>query len=144
MKTILFKITLAVGLVALATGCSEAKFESTSSSSSAKTSSASSSESDTTLDEVIEDGQIDPSEDALLNRNRCGNNRGDKKVNICHLPGGNIANAKTLCVSRNALGAHIGNHGDGESVDYIGKCEKDEGRECNDEDHGAEEEAGNL
>ena len=43
---------------------------------------------------------------------KCGNN----KVKVCHIPPGNPQNAKTLCVSCNALAAHIA-HGD-----YLGPC----------------------
>jgi hypothetical protein len=39
------------------------------------------------------------------------------KVCICHIPPGNPANAHTICISPNAVDAHITNHGD-----YLGEC----------------------
>jgi hypothetical protein len=45
---------------------------------------------------------------------KCGNN----KVYICHLPPGNPNNKQTLCVSYNAITAHM-NHGD-----YLGGCDE--------------------
>lgn len=38
----------------------------------------------------------------------CGNG----KVSLCHFPPGNPANAHTLCIDRNAVPAHLANHGD--------------------------------
>ncbi len=46
----------------------------------------------------------------------CGNN--DRKVLLCHVPPGNPANAHTLCISPNAVPAHLGNHGS----DHCGPC----------------------
>ena len=46
----------------------------------------------------------------------CGNN--NNKVKVCHVPSGNPSNAHTICVSKNAVSAHIGNHED----DYLGEC----------------------
>jgi hypothetical protein len=43
---------------------------------------------------------------------RCGNN----KVEICHVPSGNPSKADEICVSRNAVEAHLA-HGD-----YLGSC----------------------
>ncbi|MBW8050491.1 MAG: T9SS type A sorting domain-containing protein [Cytophagales bacterium] len=45
----------------------------------------------------------------------CGNN--NKKVQICHIPPGNPDNPQTLCISSNAVPAHLTNHGD-----YLGLC----------------------
>jgi hypothetical protein len=39
------------------------------------------------------------------------------KVCICHIPPGNPENAHTICISPNAVDAHIRNHGD-----YLGEC----------------------
>lgn len=48
----------------------------------------------------------------------CGSN-GQPKVQICHVPPGNPGNANTLCISPNAVPAHIvGGHGG----DYFGPC----------------------
>ena len=45
----------------------------------------------------------------------CGNK--GNKVNICHIPPGNPANAHNICISPNAVNSHLNNHGD-----YIGTC----------------------
>jgi len=42
----------------------------------------------------------------------------DMKINICHLPPGNLNNFKTILVSKNAMQDHI-DHGD-----FVGECEK--------------------
>lgn len=47
----------------------------------------------------------------------CGNN----KVLVCHIPPGNPANAHTLCISQNAVAAHLA-HGD-----YLGPCTNSKG-----------------
>lgn len=54
----------------------------------------------------------------------CGNN--GKKVLVCHIPPGNPANAHTICISHNAVQAHL-NHGC-----YVGACNT----EVCDEDNG--------
>ncbi|MBW8049089.1 MAG: hypothetical protein FVQ77_01865 [Cytophagales bacterium] len=46
---------------------------------------------------------------------RCGNNL--NKVLICHIPPGNPDNPQTICISSNAVPAHLTNHGD-----YLGQC----------------------
>ncbi len=65
-----------------------------------------------------EDGLPDcfypPIYEDIIDAWKCGNN----KVYICHLPPGNPENAQTLCISKNAIDSHIGNH-DG---DYMGEC----------------------
>ncbi|MGE0761889.1 MAG: hypothetical protein AB7N80_01295 [Bdellovibrionales bacterium] len=138
MKPSLLTSVFALGLLVFIVGCSDTEFSSTSSASAKSVQ-----EGQPTVEEIVDDGEIDPEEGELLDRAECGLNRRDKKVNICHVPSGNIANSHTLCVSRNALAAHIGRHGEGDDVDYIGKCLKDHARECNEEDPEAEEEAGN-
>ncbi len=50
----------------------------------------------------------------------CGSN-GQPKVQICHVPPGNPGNANTLCVSPNAVPAHLG-VGIGHGGDYLGPC----------------------
>lgn len=45
---------------------------------------------------------------------KCGNN--NSKVSVCHIPPGNPNNAHTICVSYNAIAAHMA-HGD-----YLGPC----------------------
>jgi len=42
-----------------------------------------------------------------------------KKVKVCHISGGYPYKAHTICVSKSAVKAHLGNHGD-----YLGKCKK--------------------
>ena len=39
------------------------------------------------------------------------------KVEICHIPPGNPSNAHTICISANAVPAHLANH-----ADYCGPC----------------------
>ena len=56
-----------------------------------------------------------PNINQLIAAWRCGNN--NDKVVICHIPPGNPANRQTLCVSANAVAAHLA-HGD-----YIGSCD---------------------
>ena len=46
----------------------------------------------------------------------CGNN--DNKVLLCHVPPGNPANAHTICISPNAVAAHLENH----EGDHCGPC----------------------
>lgn len=41
-----------------------------------------------------------------------------RKVNVCHVPPGNPANAHNICINQSAVGAHIGAHGG----DYYGSC----------------------
>ncbi len=54
-----------------------------------------------------------PSYNDIIPAWKCGSN----KVYVCHIPPGNPANKQTLCVSYNAVQAHISQHGD-----YIGQC----------------------
>lgn len=49
----------------------------------------------------------------------CGNN--DNKVLLCHAPPGNPGNAHTICISPNAVDAHLQNHPD----DHCGPCDMD-------------------
>lgn len=49
----------------------------------------------------------------------CGNN--GNKVLVCHVPPGNPENAHTICVSPNAVPAHLGNH----EGDHCGECTAD-------------------
>jgi hypothetical protein len=48
----------------------------------------------------------------------CGNN--NSKVLICHIPPGNPANAHTICVSANAVNAHL--YGNNTHNDFLGDC----------------------
>ncbi len=47
----------------------------------------------------------------------CGKN--DQKVSLCHVPPRNPENAKTLCISPNAVAAHLENH----EGDHCGSCD---------------------
>ncbi len=64
------------------------------------------------------DGQPDcafpPSFSQIIAAWKCGNN--NNKVYVCHIPPGNPANSHTLCISYNALAAHLA-HGD-----FLGSC----------------------
>lgn len=46
----------------------------------------------------------------------CGNN--GNKVLLCHYPNGNPNNPQNICISPNAVPAHLGNHG----LDHLGPC----------------------
>lgn len=54
----------------------------------------------------------------------CGSKGGEKKVRICHFPPGNPEARHTICISENALHAHM-EHGDSsaEHQDHLGVCE---------------------
>lgn len=49
----------------------------------------------------------------------CGSN----KVIVCHVPPGNPENAHDICISVNALHAHVGRHGAGDHLDHVGSCQ---------------------
>ena len=53
----------------------------------------------------------------------CGKEKQDHKVLVCHIPSGNPENAHEICISKRALKAHIGRHGDDNDKDYIGPCQ---------------------
>lgn len=76
-------------------------------------------------DEVRYDYELEE----ILNRYACderASSRGSnsKKIMICHYPPGNASARHELCISRNALNAHL-NHGHGSQAhqDHLGKCE---------------------
>lgn len=46
----------------------------------------------------------------------CGNN--NNKVKICQVPAGNPSNAKTICISEDAVNTHL----NGDGGDYLGEC----------------------
>ena len=58
----------------------------------------------------------------------CGNN--NNKVLLCHVPPGNPENAKTKCISPNAVAAHLGNH----EGDHCGPCGDNDGQAAGDLD----------
>lgn len=47
----------------------------------------------------------------------CSNNGNAKKVEVCHVPPGNPANAHVICISENAVGTHLDEH-----TDNLGYC----------------------
>jgi SprB repeat len=53
--------------------------------------------------------------------NRCGNN--NQKVVICHVPHGNSGNPQTICISPNALNAHLSSLWNLHGGDYCGPCQ---------------------
>jgi hypothetical protein len=63
----------------------------------------------------LSDCHYPPPLNEIVEEWKCGNNN-KKKVYVCHIPPGDPANAHTICVSYNALAAHIA-HGD-----YLGPC----------------------
>lgn len=66
----------------------------------------------------------------VVNDVRCGK-KGDK-VLVCHIPPGNPENAHTICISENAVPAHL-EHGD-----YLGECVNTPGNAPSGGDSGAE------
>ena len=58
------------------------------------------------------DCAVPPSFDDIIDAWKCSS----KKVYMCHVPPGNPGNAHTICVSKNAINAHLA-HGD-----YLGPC----------------------
>ena len=57
--------------------------------------------------------------------NRCGNN--NQKSLICHVPSGNNQNPQTICISPNALNAHLATLWDLHGGDYCGPCASNSG-----------------
>ncbi|PLX01503.1 MAG: hypothetical protein C0595_14415 [Marinilabiliales bacterium] len=67
-----------------------------------------------------ENGCIDSDEvTVVVNDIRCGKKM--DKVLVCHIPPGNVGEAHTICISPNAVAAHLA-HGD-----YLGECYDDAG-----------------
>lgn len=54
---------------------------------------------------------------------RCGKDQQGHKVLVCHIPSGNAANAHEICISKNALKAHLKLHGNEQAKDYLGPCQ---------------------
>ena len=53
----------------------------------------------------------------------CGNG-GGVKFNVCHVPPGNPANAHGICISVNALNAHLTTGSNGHQNCYLGDCDQ--------------------
>ena len=64
----------------------------------------------------LPDCKYPPAFESIIVDWKCGNN--NKKVQVCHVPPGNPNNAHTICISKNALAAHVPLHGG----DYLGPC----------------------
>ena len=52
----------------------------------------------------------------------CGGNGNNVKFNVCHIPPGNPSNAHNICVSQNALIAHLISGSNGHNNCYLGPC----------------------
>lgn len=79
------------------------------------------------VSQVVDDGVPKPQEeqdriDTAIRISKC--DESEKKIYICHYPTGNIENSHTICISTKALKAHIGVHGSGDDLDYVGKCDE--------------------
>ncbi len=76
--------------------------------------------------QIIDDKKKNHTLEELLDSYACDNN--DKKVLICHYPPGNPSARHEICISRNALQAHIDHHhsdGSADHVDHMGYCDQD-------------------
>lgn len=71
------------------------------------------------LQEVIDDP-------AKADDHKCGN----KKILICHVPPGNPENAHTLCISENAVAAHIAHVASSGEMDTLGDCTEEKKKSC--------------
>lgn len=52
----------------------------------------------------------------------CSNNGNNIKFNVCHIPPGNPSNAHNICISVNALNAHLTTGSNGHNNCYLGPC----------------------
>ena len=52
----------------------------------------------------------------------CTGNGNNVKFNVCHIPPGNPSNPQNICISKNALPAHLVGGGQGHSNCYLGTC----------------------
>lgn len=121
MNTCISRIAI-YGIAVLAVSCGESKFSSdhdyqkqTSDSGKVKVS------------EVIDEGVPRPQTEqdrmqSAVQKGQC--DESGKKIFICHFPPGNTGNSHTLCIATKALKAHVGIHGDGDDLDYVGQCDE--------------------
>jgi hypothetical protein len=151
MKNTSFKYLYILSAMTLAIyttqGCSDQKFSSVASDPSTKA------EGDP---DVVPVDSVDPSDDETTDQYACdekekkkycdteeiehpaetlstiGSTHASKKVMVCHIPPGNPEARHEICISVNALHAHIGpDHGDSQTAnakdhkDYLGYCEGD-------------------
>lgn len=85
-----------------------------------------------TVEEPLEDVmEIDEERDKVILRKECetylcknknANNNGQKKYMLCHVPGGDYAKAKTLCLPKPALKGHLKHLKDDAPTSYMGPC----------------------
>ena len=54
----------------------------------------------------------------------CSNNGNNLKFNVCHIPPGNPSNAHGICISVNALNAHLTSGSVGHQNCYLGECDQ--------------------
>lgn len=54
----------------------------------------------------------------------CSGNGNNVKFSVCHIPPGNPANPQNICISSNALSAHLSGGGNGHNNCYLGPCQQ--------------------
>lgn len=109
-NTLVLLTSALLGLV----GCAESQFSST------PEVQAKASSQGLRVADVVEDGQIDDEEAAVIEDHLCGN----KKVLVCHRPPGNLEALNEICISTSALAAHVS--GQSALEDTIGECLQDD------------------
>ncbi len=73
-----------------------------------------------TLDTVVQNPEEMPLLNATAAYAACMSSS-DKKCDVCHIPGGNPDNRHVININKNAIGTHIGHHGDYITTD--GTCD---------------------
>lgn len=132
MKNQIKRITLLIGFVAFgfSIGCSPAQFSSAGGDSSTKVAGGVGSagvEDPVYVDETDPD---DPSEaEEIAGEYEChtrcesSSDKGDRKVMVCHVPHNNEAARHEICISINAVHAHVNrDHKTDSHEDYYGYC----------------------
>lgn len=115
MKRFTVAITI-IGLSFLMSACGKTEFSGTGDSLSLKSGEVSQIEEGDADGHLLQEIVDDP---ALGELYACGN----KKVLICHVPPGNPAAAHTLCISENAIPAHLEHSAETGEQDVLGACE---------------------
>jgi hypothetical protein len=107
-------------MAALATACGKTEFSSTDGGLALKsdTESVADTGAGDAEGELLQDGVDNPQ---LLDDHACGRN----KVLICHVPPGNPGNSQTLCISENAIPAHLAHQAVTGEEDMLGACEEE-------------------
>lgn len=118
------RIAILIPLIYLISSCDEAKF----SKSGERTSPSTTSLVDFVNGYVVANpppaSGEEPPDPSVIQDNYCGGSGDECKVWICHYPPGQIDNRHSVCVSVNALPAHVGRHGSEGEFDFIGPCEE--------------------